>query len=175
MNREQATQIRSRLVKNGGPLAREAAECISWLLKQVPEKERGEIHPDHAFIVLLFQRRLNKPYRDANEVRAFRSIQALITEEDKQRLKRFYRQPQPKDYDKLLSQRKGSPITLMRSYVKQVEFAEEWCRLHPEQRKNNHPPEPAGWQQRAPGNLGERSWHFVCQQYPDIARQLSDG
>lgn len=175
MNREQAAQIRSRLVKNGGPLAREAAECIGWLLKQLPEKERGRIHPDHEFIVLLFQKRLNKPCRDANEVRAFRSILAPITAEDKQNLKRFYAQPKPKVYDKLLSQRKESPIALMRSLVKQVEFAEEWCRLNPETIKNNHPSEPEGWQTRAPGNLGQRSWRFVCQQYPDIAQELSNG
>lgn len=169
-------QVISRLKKNGGPLAIKAADLIKELSKAVPKKQRGELHPYHKAIVLLFQNRLNKPHRDNNEVRAFREIQSLITPNDLENLKRFYKQPTPKSFHQLLSRRKNAPITLMRSYIDQAELAARWCKqnpLPPDPQKTSIP-EPENWQQHAPGNLGNMSWHLVCRQYPDIAKGISE-
>lgn len=164
-----------KLRANGGPLAIAAADCIEDLLAQVPApKPRGGIDPRHEAIVLLFQRRLNKPQRDAKEVRAFNAIKNLVEDADLKSLSRYYRQPEPKGFHKLLSARKKTPTTLMRDYVNQTDFAAEWCRLNPPAPDPHETkfPEPKDWQTHAPGKLGERSWSLICQQYPDIAADL---
>jgi len=167
-------EIVSKLRSNGGQLAAAAADCIERLLSQIPDKPKGGIDPRHADIVLLFQSRLNKPQRDAKEVRAFNEIKHLITPEDLKHLKRFYKQPESKGFHKYFSRRKNAPVTLMRAYVDQVELAAEWCRKNPPPADPNKTtyPEPNGWQAQAPGRLGERSWSQLCKQYPDTAKQI---
>jgi hypothetical protein len=168
------TEIVSKLRSNGGQLATVAADCIEQLLEQVPAKPRCGIDPRHKAIVLLFQSRLNKPQRDPKEIRVFNGIKDQVTTEDLKNLKRFYRQPEPKHYHKILSRRKNAPITLMRSWIDQCELAAEWNRKNPPPPDPTATkfPEPANWQPHAPGALGERSWSHICQQYPDIAENL---
>jgi len=172
----EAQEVLNLLKKNGGPLAKRAAAVISSLLKEAtPTKPRGALHPHHEAIVLLFQTRLNKPQRDAKEHRAFRDIAKLTNPDDLQQLKRFYKQADPKGFHKLLSRRKATPITLMRSYIEQTEIAAQWCNQNPPapDPKTTQFPEPTGWQSKAPGRLNEYSWALVCRQYPDIAKEIS--
>jgi len=173
----EAKEVQALLNKNGGPLAKRAAALISKLVKQLPpEKPRGQIHPDHEAIVLLYNTRLNKPQRDAKETRAFKEIQHLVTQEDLKNLKRWLKQPESKGYNSLLSPRKRSPITLMRSYVDQTELAAKWCAKNPpaKDRKATSIPEPSNWQPHAPGNLANISWHLLSRQYPDISKEISE-
>ena len=172
----EAKEVLSLLKKNGGPLALRAASIIKELLKSAPKQPRGELHPYHKAIVLLFQNRLNKPHRDQNEVRVFKSIKKLINQEELENLKRFYKQKAPKSYHPLLSRRKNSPITFMRSYVDQVFLAEKWCKENPPppDPQKTSIPETENWQQHAPGNLGNMSWYLVCREYPDIAKDISE-
>lgn len=172
----EAKEVVSLLKKNGGPLALRAATLIRQLSKPSPNKKPGEIHPHHKAIVLLFQTRLNKTVRDHNEIRAFKLIKNIIEPHELENLKQFYKPKTPKSYHPLLSRRKNSPITLMRSYVDQVFLAEKWCSENkPKPSKNIlEIPEPDDWQTRAPGNLGNRSWSLVCSQYPDIAKEISE-
>ena len=172
----EAKEVEKLLKKNGGPLATRAAAVISELRKYLPKETRGQIHPHHEAIVLLFQSRLNKSIRDSKEIRAFKAIEKLITSDDLDNLKRFYKQSDPKQYHKQLSRRKATPTTLMRSWVEQCDLAAEWCRQNPPAPKPGATkyPEPDGWQQHAPGRLGDFSWQMLSRQYPDIAKQLSE-
>jgi|GEM_PF-6534048 len=170
-----AKEIVKKLRSNGGQLATAAADCIEDLLSQVPaHKPRGTIDPRHKAIVLLYNTRLNKPQRDSKETIAFGKIAHLITEEDLANLRRWMRQPEPRGFDKLLSTRKKTPITLMRDWVNQTDLAAEWCRKNPPPPDPSQTkyPEPQDWQTHAPGRLAEYSWHLLCQQYPDIAADL---
>lgn len=169
-----AKELVRKLRANGGPLAVAAADCIETLLKQIPSKPRGGIDPRHQAIVLIFQLRLNKPQRDAKEIRAFNAIKHLVEDADLKNLRRFYRQPEPNGFHKLLSARKKTPTTLMRDYVNQTDLAAEWSRLNPPEPDPTETkfPEPTNWQTHAPGNLGQKSWRLLCQQYPDIAADL---
>lgn len=168
-------EIVSKLRSNGGRLAVAAADCIEELLTQVPAgKPRGGIDPRHKAIVLLYNTRLNKPHRDRKETTAFNQIKHLITDQDLDNLRRWMRQPDPKGFHKLLSPRKKTPITLMRDWVNQTDFAAEWCRKNPpppDPLKTEFP-EPQDWQAHAPGRLAEFSWQLLCRQYPDIAKDL---
>lgn len=174
MTLEECKTIRAKLRQNGGPLASAAADCIDFLLKETPAKPKAGIHPSHEAIVLLFQKRLNKPQRDSKEIRAFKAIEHLIDQDDLTALRRFFRQPDPKGYQRLLSARKKTPVTLMRDWIAQCDLAKEWCRLNPPAPEPGTTkfPEPDGWESQAPGNLGKKSWSLVCQQYPEIAEQL---
>lgn len=168
-------EIVRKLRANGGPLAICAADCIEELLAQIPaSKPRGGIDPRHEAIVLLFRSRLNKPQRDAKEVRAFNAIKHLVEDADLKNLRRFYRQPDPKNFHQLLSARKKTPTTMMRDYINQRDLAEAWCEKNPPAPDPHETkfPEPEGWQKEAPGNLGQKSWRLICQQYPDIAADL---
>lgn len=167
-------EIVTKLRQNGGPLAIAAADCIEKLLKQAPDpKPRGLIDPRHKAIVLLFQTRLNKPLRDRKEHTVFAQIKHMVTDEDLENCRRWFRAPEPKGFDKLLSPRKKTPVTFMRDYVNQTDLAAEWCRRNPPSRATEPElPEPEGWQAQAPGRLGEYSWPLLCKQYPDIAHDL---
>jgi len=168
-------ELVKKLRSNGGQLATAAADCIEDLLAQLPApKPRGQIHPQHKAIVLLYNTRLNKPQRDKKETTAFNQIAHLVTEQDLANLRRWMRQPEPKGFHKLLSPRKKTPVTLMRDWVNQTDLAAEWCRLNPAKPTSTQPaiPEPTGWQAHAPGRLAQYSWHLLCQQYPDIAADL---
>jgi len=177
MQKNEAQEVIQLLKKNGGPLAKRAAALISKLLKEITQtKPVGGIHPDHELIFLLFQRRLNKPQRDAKETRAFKNISHLVTAQDLKNLKRLYHQPQPKGFHKILSCRKNSPTTLMRAYIEQADLAAQWSKENPPapDPKSTKYPELNGWQSKAPGRLSERSWPLVCSQYPEIAKEISE-
>lgn len=178
MTRKEAIQIRDKCTENGGPLAKRASAAITWLLKFCPEPQASGLHPYHKRIVLLFQKRLNKDRRDDAEVRAFKKIQDHITEEDFAALERFYRAPKPRDFDELLSPRRTKAIILIRNYQDELARAQKWCEENHEcQKKTSQTlPEPEGWEEHAPGNLGKLSWHELCRphQYPEIAKELHD-
>jgi len=177
MQKNEAQEVIQLLKKNGGPLAKRAAALILQLLKETtPAKPSAGIHPDHEAIVLLFQRRLNKPQRDAKETRVFRDISHLVTAQDLKNLKRLYKQPQSKGFHQILSRRKNSPTTLMRAYIEQADLAAQWSNVNPPapDPKSTKYPEIKGWQSKAPGRLSERSWPLVCSQYPEIAKKISE-
>ena len=170
---DRAKAVRSKLKKNGGPLATEAADVIGKLLKEIPEPTTGKLHAWHRRIVLMFHPTFKKDTRDSAEIRLFIKTLPLMTEEGLRACEYWRAKPEPKGFDKHLSPRKSTPSIFMRNYEDQEAFALEYCAKFPAARpKKAGIPELQGWQDIAPGNLGNRSWDQVCKQYPDIAKDI---
>lgn len=172
---DRAVVIIANLKKNGGPLATEAAILIKDLIKEIPKKEKGELHPYHRRIILLTQKRINKLPRDKKETRAFNNILSQIDEEDLIDLEYLYSQPENKKFHKQLSCRKTQPIFIINNFRTQADIAKAFRIENKSRFETKHKiPEPVNWQQRAPGNLGSFSWELICKQYPDISESLKD-
>ena len=179
----EATQtLIARLRRNGGPLATAAADCIEALLLEVaklqrPPSKTRDLHPLRRRLILLFQSRIMSATRDRREDTAWARIAKIVKEEDVAALERFYRAREATDSDETWS-RKKNILTLLNQYVTQVELAHTWA----DKRRGGAAgpraakpaiPEPEGWQARAVGALGERSWDYVCRFYPEEAAQLA--
>jgi len=179
MNRDKAKEVERKPRARKTPAADEAADCISWLLSQLPEKVKG-LHPWHKRIVLMTtrQKRLNKDVRDEAEVRLFNKTLPKITEDGLKALETFYRPGKPKTFHELLSRRRNSPAVFMRNYIDQEDLAFQYVKKLKKTPTDipvaTELPEPTNWRERVPGNLGRVTWHQFCRDNYTMAKGLQD-
>ncbi len=172
----EAEEVKALLIKNGGPLAKRAAVLISKLEKYIPNEEPGALHPLRLKIIQI-RTKAPRAARPEKENRDWAKLGKLITAADVDLLVKFYKLPQSRLPDETWN-RKVSVAQIFSQCLEQIELAETYKSKHPHlfasTKKDPHLAEPNGWQAHAPGNLGDRSWTLVCQQYPDIAKEIAE-